>query len=158
MNDRLRATVRAVLPMVAVAVVALLVAAPADATGTRAAGRVTAGPFVLVKLASLGTITWRCEGARYGLGYLLPRASATTRLVFRVGTARTPVRTAVLQHGGMRLPARREVSQRISLTQMTEPRTLKALIRVTFAPVQNFAYCAAYLPPRVHVSLRPVFH
>ena len=158
MSDRLRATVRAVLPALAVAAVSLAAAAPAGATRSDAASRGTAGPFLLVKLASLGTITWRCEGDRYGLGYRLPRASATTRLVFRVGTSRAPVRTAVLQRGGMRLPARREVSQGISLTQMTEPRTLKALIRVTFAPVQNFAYCASYLPPRVQVSLRAVFH
>jgi hypothetical protein len=158
MSHRLRAMVRALLSTVAVAAIALAATASGGATGTRDAGRVTAGPFLLVKLASLGTITWRCEGDRYGLGYRLPHASATTRLVFRVGTSRAPVQTAVLQRGGMRLPARREVSQRISLTQMTEPRTLKALIRVTFAPVQNFAYCASYLPPRVQVSLRAVFH
>src|SRR5262245_1353577 len=152
MSDRLRALVRAVPAALAVVAAALAAAAPA-------AGRATAGPFVLVRLASLGTITWRCEGARYGLGYQLPAGTATTRLVFRVGTAGQAVRTATLQPGGaLRLPASRSVVQRIALAQATEPRTLRASIRVTFAREPAFGYCRSYLPPRVRLFLRAVSH
>jgi hypothetical protein len=125
-------------------------------TATTASGGL--GPFRLVSLPVLGTITWRCKTAssrdtRHALAFRAFSLSATTTIRFTAGKL---TRRVVVQPGSTaRLPWRAQWTQRLALTQSTEPRTLHALVTVRFLSGQ---ICSADMPPNVGVRVWSTSH
>lgn len=122
------------------------------------------GPFLLVSLPSLGTVTWRCDPARQpglapglpglALGFRSFRVSATDRLRFHVGE-RT-ILTRVVQPGqSVQLPYLRSRVQQLDIVQQTGAGTLRAFLTVSFVSPGTSTYCYSYLPPRIDVRVRP---
>ena len=122
------------------------------------------GPFLLVTLASLGTVTWRCDPAREGpaadlpglaLGFRSPSSGATERVRLRAG-GRTIVSRVVQPGQRLNLPYLGTRLQQLDVTQEKEAGTLRAFISVDFAPHKATTYCWPYSPPRIDVRLLPL--
>jgi hypothetical protein len=115
------------------------------------------GPFLLVKLPSLGTLTWRTvtRGGRdwHGLGYKPTPPIATTQVSLRVGGRTVARRTA--NENALRFAVYPNRIQVLTLSQMTEPGTLKAAVTVDFEPGAVATYCAPYFPPGLRITLLP---
>jgi hypothetical protein len=150
--------VRRVVLAAVLAAAAVIGAASASVARTR-------GPFLLVSLPDLGTVTWRCDPARergpapglpgLALGFRATAVEATERLTLRVGG--TTVVSRLVQPGDrFRLPYLHARVQRLDITQSIEPGTLSASVTVDFAPTPVVGYCQSYAPPKldVHVSAR----
>ena len=141
-------------------VAALIVTAP-SATARPAAVR---GPFLLVSLASLGTVTWRCDPSRrpglapglpgLALGFRTLATGATERVRLHVG-GRTILSRIVQPGQSIELPYIRSRVQQLDLLQATEAGTLRAFVTVNFAPHGISTYCYPYLPPRIDVRVLP---
>jgi hypothetical protein len=141
--------------LAALALVPLVLAGAVGRAGARAdAG----GPFPLVTLASLGTVTWRCNPHdlasvdRHGLGFrALPQAATeSVRLFF----GRRLVATRRLDPSqSTTFPQSRSRVQTLRIVQATEAGTLRATVRVDFLPGRT--YCWPYFPPRADVTLLP---
>jgi hypothetical protein len=132
--------------------VSLIVLAPA-ASGSSTKVR---GPFLLVSLPSLGTMTWRCDPARgpgYALGFRAFPISAEDLLRLHIGR-RTIVTRGILPGHGIRLPYLRSRVQQVNLVQGTEAGTLRAFVTVDFVPHGN-VYCYPYFPPKTTVRVLP---
>lgn len=113
------------------------------------------GPFLLIALPALGTVTWRCEvgTGRYALGFRSFRISATDHLV--LSASGRVVRRADVQPGdSLALPFLGR-AQELALVQGTGAGTLRASVVVRFDEPKVTPYCYAYLPPRVRVSVGP---
>jgi hypothetical protein len=114
------------------------------------------GPFLLVQLPALGTLTWRTttrDGKDWhGLAYKPTPPIATTALRLRVGGG--VVRRTVNEKPVV-LPLYPNRYQLLTLSQMTEPGTLRASVRVDFKPGVTYTYCAPYMPPGLSITLRP---
>jgi len=133
--------------------------------GSTAAARpaVVRGPWNLVTLPALGTVTWRCDprgpatapglGA-LGLGFRVLERSATTDLRLHVGP-KTLLRRRLDPGQSIQFPYARSHVQQLELTQTTGAGTLTARIRVDFVPHLLATYCYPYLPPRVTVNVFP---
>ena len=115
------------------------------------------GPFFLVQLPSLGTLTWRTvtHNGRdwHGLGYKPTPPTATTRVILRVGGHIVARRT--VNENAVRFAAYSNRLQTVTLSQMTEPGTLKATAMVDFKPGAVATYCQPYFPPGLRISLLP---
>ena len=134
-----------------------ILAAGAETPSGESATRLR-GPFLLVTLPSLGTVTWTCDPARhpsFALGYRASPRYATTSLELRAG-GRVVARRTV--HPGQRVqfPFMRTRWQTLGLVQGTGAGTLSASVAVDFVPGLPVVYCEPYAPPamRVHVSPR----
>jgi hypothetical protein len=123
-----------------------------------------AGPWPLVSLASLGTVTWRCDPkARpqvapglpaLALGFRVARLGQTGHLTLVIGTK--TVVSRVIQPGQViALPYLPAATQRLAISEGGEDGTLRATILVTFRQPSRSNYCWAYMPPDVHVHLSP---
>jgi len=136
------------------ALLAALLLVPGSQAGRRAA---VCGPFLLAKLPSLGTLTWRTttrDGRDWhGLGYKPTPPIATTRVTLRVG-GRTVARRTVNENS-VRFPLYPNRFQVVTLSQLTEPGTLNASVAVDFRPGAIATYCAPYDPPGLRITLRP---
>jgi hypothetical protein len=112
------------------------------------------GPFSLVSLASLGTVTWSCGNApgSYGLGFR-PAPGQTTRVAIRAGD-RPAVARSVTDEA---LPAVASTArhQEVRIAQKTGAGTLSATVLVDFRARSVAPFCLAYLPPRVTVTMGP---
>jgi hypothetical protein len=113
-------------------------------------------PYVLAALADIGTVYWRYDCVHYrrpewSLGVRVFRDSATTTVTYRTGTLKLH-RTLNSGDPVRWFPFRRELRQRLSLAQGTEPRTLYATVRVRFGDT-HLANCWPYAPPRVTTTL-----
>ena len=140
--------------------VALVSLAPA-ASATRATVR---GPWLLVSLAALGTVTWRCDASRHpGVAPGLPALA----LGFRSFTAGQSGSVRLRAHGrtvlarsiepgrAIRLPFVQARVQQLRIAEWGEDGTLRAFVTVDFAPRATSGYCWPYLPPRVDIRLLP---
>ena len=136
------------------ALLAALLLVPGSQAGRRAA---VCGPFFLAKLPSLGTLTWRTTTRDrkdwHGLGYKPTPPIATTRVTLRVGGRTVARRT--LNENSVRFPLYPNRFQLVTLSQLTEPGTLKASVAVDFRPGAIATYCAPYDPPGLRITLRP---
>jgi hypothetical protein len=114
------------------------------------------GPFFLVQLPSLGTLTWRTTTPNgqdwHGLAYKPTPPIATTELRLWVG-GRVVRRT--VNDKAVVLPLSPNRFQAVTLSQMTEPGTLRASVRVDFKPGVTYTYCAPYMPPGLAITLHP---
>ena len=138
---------------------------PLIASSTSAArSRPERGPFLLVALPALGTVTWRCDPsvkpgvapglAGMALGFHAFRNSATDQV--RLRAAGQTIKNRVVQPGDtVRFPYVRSRRQRLEIVQRTGAGTLRASIDVDFAPHGPTTYCYPYLPPRVDVRVGP---
>lgn len=117
-----------------------------------AAADVGRGPFLLVTLPSLGTVTWSCGGRRdreVALGFRVSAKDATTTVKFSAGTT---ARMLTLQPGqSARFPFFAPARQRLLIVQGTEARTLRASVVAMFSRDQS--YCFRYFPPRINVTV-----
>ena len=136
------------------------------ASSTSAArSRTERGPFLLVALPALGTVTWRCDpsvtawcSARTRRdGSWVParfRNSATDHV--RLRAAGRTIRTVSFSRA-TRCDSRtcgRDASDSRSFSRRA-PGPFRHPINVDFAPRGPTTYCYPYLPPRVDVSVGP---
>lgn len=113
-----------------------------------------AGPWTLTAVPSVGTVTWRCDDGRYGLGFRAFRDSATDELTFRAGSL--VVRRVVQPGRWVRFPLLRTKRQHLELIQGIEPGTLRAELDVDFSPTPTLpSHCFSYLPPAVTMEVFP---
>ncbi len=147
--------------LTAVAMVVALVFAAVDA---QAKPEKIRGPFLLVSLPAMGTVTWRCDRTRkpgvapglpgLALGFRAFRQSATDYL--RLRAAGRLILDRYVQPGQtVRLPFLQSTVQTIEIVQATGAGTLRASVKVNFLPGTTSTYCFPYLPPRVEVRLGP---
>ncbi len=120
------------------------------------------GPWPLVSLAGLGTVTWRCDPSRHlGRGPGLPglalgfRASRADQSgLARLRSAGRLVSERAFQPGDVidfpYLPSR---VQQVEIAESGEDGTLRAFVRVDFAPRAVSGYCWPYMPPATSVRL-----
>jgi hypothetical protein len=138
-----------------VALLAVILFLVPGATAARTAPH--CGPFFLVRLPSLGTLTWRtvAQGGKdwHGLGYRPAPPVATTDVRLHVG-GRLVARRRVNEEA-VRFPSFADRMQLVTLSQLTEPGTLRASIAVDFKPGEIATYCAPYLPPGLKITLLP---
>lgn len=140
----------------------LLLGSPSSLSRAKAfslANRLRASParrFLLVSIASLGTVTWRCDPSgepRYGLGFRVFRSAANTDVRLQIGR-RTVQRRQVLPGRAVSFPLHPTLTrQRLDITQSTGARTLRALVDVDFGSPSNSSKCWSYSPPATTVSL-----
>jgi hypothetical protein len=142
--------------------VALAVALALAPTGAAGASRATPagaarGPFALVTLPALGTVTWSCEPRRQGtfaLGYRASPRYATTYVRLRAGGRRLFGRN--VQPGErVRLPFSSARVQALTFAQGTGAGTLRAAVTVDFVPNLPTTYCIDYAPPKTTVRITP---
>jgi hypothetical protein len=147
-------------------ILAVLVAATLLSTVVPASAQQThvAGPWPLVSLASLGTVTWRCDPkARpqvapglpaLALGFRVAQLAQTGHLTLVIGTK--AVISRVIQPGQViALPYLPAATQRLAISEGGEDGTLRATILVTFEQHSLSNYCWPYMPPDVQVHLSP---
>lgn len=122
------------------------------------------GPFLVVSLPALGSVTWRCDASRrpgvardlpaMALGFRVFEDSATTVVRLHV-RKRTIVQSSVHPGRSIRFPYVRSRLQQLDLVQATGAGTLRAFVSVDFVPGGGSKYCYDYLPPRVTVHVYP---
>lgn len=130
----------------------MLVASVTVAASAASAAEQRRGPFLLVALPSLGTVTWSCGGPRnreVALAFRVPATDATTTVRFAAGHV---AKAVTLQPGqSTQFPLLAPGQQRLNIAQGTEARTLRATVKATFNSTQS--YCFPYFPPRISVEL-----
>ena len=115
------------------------------------------GPWLLTSLPAMGSITWRCTaGARttpraYALGFRALGSSATDEVQLLVN-GRAVLHRTVQPGESVLFPHLTAATQRLVVTQGTEPRTLMAAVKVDFKWTGN-SYCWPYLPPPITVRV-----
>lgn len=133
-------------------IAAVLLAGITVAASAAGAAEQRRGPFLLVTLPSLGTVTWSCGGPQdreVALAFRVPVTDATTLVRFAAGHI---ARAVTLQPGqSTRFPRLAPEQQRVNITQGTEARTLRATVTATFNSTQS--YCFPYFPPRISVAV-----
>jgi hypothetical protein len=131
---------------------AILVASVTVAVSAAGAAKQGRGPFLLVALPSLGTVSWSCGGSRdreVALAFRVPVTDATTTVKFAAGQV---ARAVTLQPGqSTRFPLLEPAQERLNITQGTEARTLRATVKATFNSTHS--YCFPYFPPRISVDV-----
>lgn len=131
---------------------AVLLASVVVAASAAGAGDDGRGPFLLVALPSLGTVTWSCGGSsahHVALGYRVNSKEATTAVTLVAGQTD---RRVTLQPGQTtRFPLLAPGKQRLTISQGTEARLLRATLVATFSLDQS--YCFPYFPPRISVAV-----
>jgi hypothetical protein len=142
--------------------VASIVLSPAVAASGEHAH--SAGPWPLVSLASLGTVTWRCalKGQpqlapglpALALGFRVARLGQTGHLALTIGT-KTVVARAIQPGQVIALPYLHAPVQRLALSEGGEDGTLRATVVVAFPRHSLSNYCWPYMPPDVRVHLSP---
>ena len=136
-------------------VIAVLLMAGASSPAARPEAK-PRGPFLVLSLPALGTVTWRCDPERrsfFALGYRPTRLSATTNVELQIEGHVVLRRSANAE--GLRFPYLSAHRQRLSFVQATEPGTLRASVTVNFAG--GGTHCWAYMPPGItaRVSFTP---
>jgi hypothetical protein len=122
------------------------------------------GPFLLVALPSMGSVTWRCDPARHpglapglpalALGFDGSHASATEQIRLRV-RGRTILSRRSQPDESLQLPFLHARVQTIDLVQATSAGTLRASVTVRFLEGAVVPYCWPYAPPRIDVHVSP---
>ena len=140
----------------AVITIAMLAAGAATPRGESAAR--LRGPFLLVTLPSLGTVTWTCDVPErypsFALGYRASPRHATTALELRAG-GRVVARQRIQPGERVRFPFVRTRRQTLTLVQGTGAGTLTASVAVDFVPGLPVVYCVPYAPPAIRVHVAP---
>jgi hypothetical protein len=158
-----RVSVRSALRMRKVAVFGLgtlLILLAGQASAVEAKVR---GPWPLVSVAELGTVTWRCDPSKHpGLAHGLPalalgfHSSAPQSGGIRLrADGRTIVTRAIPTGKTITFPYLHTRVQNLAIWEGGEDGTLRAFVRVDFAARATSGYCWAYMPPKTEVRLLP---
>ena len=113
------------------------------------------GPYLLVSLPAIGTVTWRCDNRRpdaFSLQFSAFAQSATDVVRLRA-KGHTVVTKQIHPGQRLQLPFLRARAQRLEIVQATGAGTLRASVVAEFLP--GGAYCFDYLPPRLAVRVGP---
>jgi hypothetical protein len=124
---------------------------PGEPAGAR---RATSRELPLLTIAELGKLSWTCDthGGPQAVWFRASPSKATEVVHISSGSGQ---RTLTLQPGGalsLRMDNARRA--RVSITQATEARTLRAAISLGFLDQSTAGYCLPYFPPAVTLSLR----
>lgn len=152
------------MPMRSLAALSLVVALILMTPSASARSTKVRGPFLLISLPAIGTITWRCDRSKQpspalafrgvALGFRAFVASATVHLRLHVRT-RTIVARVVQPGESVRLPYLRSRVQQLDFIQKTGAGTLRAFVTVNFVWPATSTYCYSYLPPQIDVRVLP---
>jgi hypothetical protein len=115
------------------------------------------GPYLLVSLASLGTVTWRCNPARepsLALGFRAFKSSADSYVRLHA-RRRTYANRHVIPDQAVSFPFIAPQRQQLDISQGTEAGELRAYITVDFAAPSAESHCWSYAPPLVTVRMLP---
>jgi len=160
--DLLRARLRTavglrILPALCLASLLIVAAPQATATGAK-----VRGPWRLVSLASLGTVTWRCDPNRHpGLASGLPglalgfSSSALQSGVIHLRVGGRTIVTRRIPASPINLRYLHKRVQRLDIQVGGENGTLRAFVVVDFAAGATSGYCWPYTPPKTEVRLFP---
>ncbi len=107
-------------------------------------------PAPLLTVPELGTFAWTCRRNATTITFTVGAGEASTRVSY---PARSGQQRARLIHPGGSVTARLTSSQRWTLVQATEPRTVRATVSI-----QDPATCLAYVPPEASLDLRGRSH
>lgn len=134
----------------------------APATGS--ARPAVRGPWTLVSLAALGTVTWRCDASKrpglapglpgLALGFDVARVGQTGTLRLRAN-GRTVLKRVIQPGQSIQLPYLHARVQQFEIEEGGEDGTLRATVTVDFAAPAISNYCWPYMPPSVDVQLHP---
>jgi hypothetical protein len=121
------------------------------------------GPWLLVSLASLGQVTWRCDLSRHpGVAPGLPGLALGFRPfpVSQSGGVRLLAGGRTILRGfirpqPIRLPYLHARVQHLAIWEGGEDGTLRAFVDVDFAAGSTSDYCWPYMPPKTDVRLLP---
>ena len=120
------------------------------------------GPWQLVSLASLGTVTWRCDPKRHpGLAPGLPalalgfNSSALQSGGIRLRAGGRTILARRIPAGPINLPYLHKRVQHLDIHVGGEDGTLRAFVVVDFAAGATSGYCWPYMPPKTEVRLLP---
>jgi hypothetical protein len=137
----------------AASVVSAMVLLSASASATPSKAR---GPFLLVSLPTLGTVTWSCDPSKnpyWSLGFNAS-SGANDSVRFHVGS-RTIVSRTLRSGQSIQFPrVDSEVEQVDVVDRSVKTGLLRAYVKVDFV-IGNYSYCWPYLPPRLVVHLLP---
>jgi hypothetical protein len=114
------------------------------------------GPWLLVSLAALGTVTWRCDPARHpglALGFRASPTGQDGSLRLRA-RGRTVSTHTFRPRQTIELPYLRAATQRLDITEGGENGSLRASVTVGF-DANSGGYCFSYMPPKVDVHFGP---
>lgn len=118
------------------------------------------GPWPLALIPEMGTVTWSCDGRAagvrsYALGLGTAGVEATERVTLRAG-GRVIEAVTVNRGQPVRFPHLGYARQELSMSQTTQPGTLRATVNVDFGPGHvSPSHCFPWLPPAVTVHLYP---
>lgn len=141
----------------------LVVAFAVSAASAQAGDLKVRGPWPLVAVGALGSVTWRCDPTQKpGLAPGLPglalgfhiTGGQTGTLRLRVAL-RTVVNRVVQPGQTVALPFLHARVQTLELTESGEDGTLRAVVTVDFERGAPSSYCWSYMPPRVDLQLAP---
>jgi hypothetical protein len=143
--------------MRSLALIAICLVVGGVASGASARSAKVRGPFLLMSLPSLGTVSWRCSLTKPGVAPGQSAMALGFRAFWRSGTTTirlhangTTFSRHVVQPGeSVRLLFVPTRVQHLDFVQGTEPGTLRAFVTVDFGT----GGCFPYLPPRVTVSV-----
>jgi hypothetical protein len=113
------------------------------------------GPFLLVSLASLGVVTWRCDPAQQpslALGFRTFTNSADSYVTLRAAGG-TIVKRHLLPGAAVRFPYVKPERQQLEIVQGTEAGTLNAYVSVDFTATSGPSHCWSYSPPATTVRM-----
>lgn len=113
------------------------------------------GPFELVSIPSLGTVTWACgpEATRFGLGFRVDPPRTTTDVALHAGgKIRRRARITDEPFRIRLLPLRR---QTLHLRQLSKAGSLTGTVRVDFGAGRAAVPCWPHLPPKTVVRIGP---
>ena len=107
-------------------------------------------PAPLLNVPDIGTFAWTCRRRSTTITFTVDSGAASTRVGYpeRSGNRRTR-----LIHPARSVTAVLTKSQRWTLAQATEPRTLRAIVSIEPPPT-----CLAYVPPATTLDLRGDSH
>jgi hypothetical protein len=140
---------------IAVGLALLVIAAGGALTAGGQATARAGGPFELVSIPALGTVTWACgpEANRFGLGLRVdPPRTTTDVALYAEGRIRRRARITDRPLRLRLLPARR---QALVLRQFSGAGTLTGTVAVDFGAGRVAAPCLPHLPPRTVVRMGP---
>ena len=130
--------------------------------GVALAVYVAVGGLLLVSLASLGTVTWRCDPKRHpGLAPGLPalalgfNSSALQSGGIRLRAGGRTILARRIPAGPINLPYLHTRVQHLDIQVGGEDGTLRAFVAVDFAAGATSGYCWPYMPPKTEVRLLP---
>jgi hypothetical protein len=130
------------------------------AAGTAGGRGELRGPWVLVSLPGMGSLSWGCDSRRHGfrtyvLRFDAGQATADERVTLVAG-GRTLYSRVIRSPARLVFPPAPVARRTLRIEQATEPGVLRVVVAVDFAarPVSP-SHCRPWLPPATTVRILP---